>query len=295
MTGAIAPLTDFSLWARGDLLVIVLLILGAILLTRLADWARGRMMERIDARPGASGELVRSEAAKHRHVVAQVLTWSVLAVIYVVTAVLVVQRLGVPLAGLVAPAALISAAVGFGLQRFVQDIGAGFFLTGERQYGFGNVVRISVAGVPEPAFGTVEEVTLRVTRIRSLSGEVIITPNGQIVQVTNLSRDWARAVIDVPVPSSVDVSHATDVLQRVGEEAYASEHLRKMMLDQPTVMGVERIEVDTFSMRMVARTLPGMQFDVGREIRARVAAAFRAEGIIVSAELDTAHASGNAS
>ena len=295
MTSAIAPLTDFNLWARGDLLVIILLILGAVLLTRLADWARGRIMARIDARAADSDELVRSEAAKHRHVVAQVVTWSVLAVIYVVTAVLVVQRLGVPTAGLVAPAALISAALGFGLQRFVQDIGAGFFLTGERQYGFGDVVRISVAGVGEPAVGTVEEVTLRVTRIRSVSGEVIITPNGQIVQVTNLSRDWARAVIDVPVPSSVDVSHATDVLQRVGHEAYADERLRAMMLDQPTVMGVERIEVDTFAVRMVARTLPGLQFDVGREIRARVASAFRREGIIVAAELDTGRPTGTTS
>ena len=133
-------------------------------------------MERIDARPGASGELVRSEAAKRRHVVAQNLTWSVLPVIDVVTAVLAVQRLGVPLDGLGAPAALISAAVGFGLQRFVQDIGAGFFLTGERQYGFGNVVRISIASMPGPAFGTVEEVTLRVTRIRSLSGEGTTRP-----------------------------------------------------------------------------------------------------------------------
>jgi small conductance mechanosensitive channel len=295
LTSAIAPLTDFSRWARGDLLVIILLILGALLLTRLADWARGRIMARIDARAADSDELVRSEAAKHRHVVAQVVTWSVLAVIYVVTAVLVVQRLGVPTAGLVAPAALISAALGFGLQRFVQDIGAGFFLTGERQYGFGDVVRISVAGVPEPAVGTVEEVTLRVTRIRSVSGEVIITPNGQIVQVTNLSRDWARAVVDVPVPSSVDVSHATEVLQRVGQEAYADERLRAMMLDQPTVMGVERIEVDTFAVRMVARTLPGLQFDVGREIRARVASAFRREGIIVAAELDTGRPTGTAS
>jgi len=295
LTSAIAPLTDFSRWARGDLLVIILLILGALLLTRLADWARGRIMARIDARAADSDELVRSEAAKHRHVVAQVVTWSVLAVVYVVTAVLVVQRLGVPLAGLVAPAALISAALGFGLQRFVQDIGAGFFLTGERQYGFGDVVRISVAGVPEPAVGTVEEVTLRVTRIRSVSGEVIITPNGQIVQVTNLSRDWARAVIDVPVPSSIEVSHATEVLQRVGQEAYADERLRAMMLDQPTVMGVERIEVDTFAVRMVARTLPGLQFDVGREIRARVASAFRREGIIVAAELNTGRPTGTAS
>ena len=295
MTGAIAPLSDFSLWARGDLLVIILLVLGAILLTRLADWARGRIMQRIDTRFTLTEELVRSEAAKHRHVVAQVLTWSVVAVIYVVTAVLVVQRLGVPLAGLVAPAALISAALGFGLQRFVQDIGAGFFITGERQYGYGDVVRISVNGVSQPAVGTVEEVTLRVTRIRSVSGEVIITPNGQIAQVTNLSRDWARAVIDVPVPSSVDVGHATEVLQRVGRDAYADDRLRKMMLDEPTVMGVERIEVDAFSVRMVARTLPGMQFDVGREIRARVASAFRREGIIVSAELDTGRATGSTS
>jgi moderate conductance mechanosensitive channel len=149
--------------------------------------------------------------------------------------------------------------------------------------------------VPEPAVGTVEDVTLRVTRIRSVSGEVITTPNGQITQVTNLSRDWARAVIDVPVPAAIEVSRVTDVLKRVGEEAWNDDGLRKMMLDPPTVMGVERIEVDTFSVRMVARTLPGMQFDVGRELRARVASAFRYEGINVPAELDTGRPTGVAS
>ena len=295
MTGAIAPLTEFSGWARGDLLVIVLLVLGAILLTRLANWVRGRIISQIDAHVIEADELVRSEAAKHRQVVAQVVTWGVLAVMYVVTAVLVVQRLGVPLAGLVAPAALLSAALGFGLQRFVQDIGAGLFITGERQYGFGDVVRIEVANISEPATGTVEDVTLRVTRLRSVSGEVITTPNGQIVRVTNLSRDWARAVLDVPVPSSVDVSHVTDILRRVGQHAYDDDRLRKLMLDPPTVMGVERIEVDTFLVRVVARTLPGAQFEVGRELRARVASAFRYEGINVSADLETGRATGGAS
>ena len=294
MTGAIAPLTDLSNWARGNGLVIVLLVLGAILLTRFAQWARDRFLARIDARAIEADELVRSEAAKHRHVVAQVVTWTALAVIYVVAAVLIVQNMGVPLAGLVAPAALISAALGFGLQRFVQDIGAGLFITGERQYGFGDVIQIAVGGGTPPVTGTVEDVTLRVTRLRTLSGEVITTPNGQIIQVTNLSRDWARVVLDVPVPSAVDVSHVTDILKRVGEEAYNDDRLRKMMLDPPTVMGVERIEVDTFSVRMVARTLPGMQFDVGRQLRARVALAFRYEGINVSADLDTGRATGGA-
>ena len=295
MTGAIAPLDDLDMWARGDLLQIVLLVLGTILLTRLAEWVRDRTVAHIDAAARETDELVRSEAAKHRHVVAEVVTWAVLAVMYVVSGVLVVQRLGVPLAGLVAPAALLSAALGFGLQRFVQDIGAGFFITAEHQYGFGDVVRISVTGVSEPAQGTVEDVTLRVTRIRSVSGEVITTPNGQITQVTNLSRDWARAVIDVPVPAAVEVSRVTDVLKQVGDEAWHDDRLHKIMLDPPTVMGVERIEVDTFSVRMVARTLPGMQFEVGRELRARVASAFRQEGINVSADLDTGRATGGAS
>ena len=295
MTGAIAPLNDVSQWARGDLLEIVLLVLGAILLTRLAVWLRDKIMALINARASEADELVRSEAAKHRVIVAQVVTWSALAVIYVVTAVLVVERLGVPLAGLVAPAALLSAALGFGLQRFVQDIGAGFFITGERQYGFGDVVTIAASGVGQPVTGTVEDVTLRVTRLRTVSGEVITTPNGQIIQVTNLSRDWARAVIDVPVPSAVDVNRVTELLRRVGEEAYSDDRLRKMMLDPPTVMGVEKIEVDTFSVRMVARTLPGIQFEVGRELRARVALAFRREGINVGAELDTGSATGGAS
>ena len=303
MTGAIAPLADtsqwvpadVSRWVRGDLLVIVLLVLGAVLLTRLANWLRDRIMARINARAIETDELVRSEAAKHRQVMAQVVTWSALAVIYVVAGIGIVARLGVPLAGLVAPAALLSAALGFGLQRFVQDIGAGFFITGERQYGFGDVITIATAGVGQPVTGTVEDVTLRVTRLRSVSGEVITTPNGQIIQVTNLSRDWARAVIDVPVPAAVDVNRVTDILRRVGEEAYSDDRLRKMMLDPPTVMGVEKIEVDTFSVRMVARTLPGIQFEVGRELRARVALAFRREGINVAAELDAGRATGGAS
>jgi moderate conductance mechanosensitive channel len=297
VTGAyrIAPLTDFSGWARGDLLEIVLLVLGAVLLTRFAQWLRDKITKQIDDRANDSDELAASEAAKYRHVFAQVVTWAVLAVVYVVTAVLIVQRLGVPLAGLVAPAALLSAALGFGLQRFVQDIAAGFFITGERQYGFGDVIRIAVTGVTEQVTGTVEDVTLRVTRLRSVSGEVITTSNGQIVQVTNLSRDWARAVIDVPVPATVDVSHVTDVLRQVGDDAYSDDDLRRMMLDPPSVMGVEKIEVDTFSVRMVARTLPGKQFEVGRELRARVASALRREGILVAAELDTGRSTGGAS
>jgi small conductance mechanosensitive channel len=284
----LTPLNDVGLWARTNGLQIVLLVTGAVLLTRLANWLGARITEHIDELNKGDDVLVRSEAAKHRHALAQVITWVSLVVIYCLTAVLVVQRFGIPITGFVAPATIAGVALGFGAQRVVQDILAGFFIISERQYGFGDVIRINVLGVGTPVVGTVEEVTLRITQIRSLDGEVITTSNGQIVQVTNLSRDWARSVVDVPLPATVAIDRATEVLKQVGAAAFADEHLRPLLLDEPSVMGVESIDVDQFKLRVVARTLPGRQFEVGRNLRARITTAFASAGVTVSTQLGSA-------
>jgi moderate conductance mechanosensitive channel len=279
-------LNEISMWARGRGLEIVLLIVGAILLTRLISWLRDKITGRIDANAQETDALVRSEAAKHRHALAQVITWATIVVIYSATAVLVAERLGIPLTSLVAPAAVVAVALGFGAQRIVQDLLAGFFIITERQYGFGDLVRLSVPSVAG-AIGTVEDVTLRVTTVRTADGEVIITPNGQIGQVTNLSRGWARAVLDVPVPATVDVNRVSDLLHQIGEEAYAEPELRQLLLDPPAVMGVQSIDMTQFQVRMVARTLPGKQFDVSRILRARVAAGLLREGISLPTSVET--------
>ncbi|MEX5713354.1 mechanosensitive ion channel family protein [Parafrankia sp. FMc6] len=288
MIAAAAPLTDISEWARGRGLEIVMIVIAAVLLTRFATWVGARVERRIDQRSSQSDGVVRSEATKHRHAVVQVLTWVSLALVYCVAVVLVFQRLGVPLTGIVAPATVVGVALGFGAQRVVQDVLAGFFLVTERQYGFGDLVRLVVQGAPSAITGTVEEVTLRITSVRTSNGEVVITPNGQIVQVVNLSRDWARAVVDVPIPTSVDVTTVSDVLTRVGTEAYADDALHDLLLDAPTVMGVESIDLDQFKIRVVARTLPGKQFEVGRALRAKITVALLRAGIHVPTDLDTA-------
>ena len=285
---AVTPLTDVGVWARSSGLEIVLFVLGAILLARFVRWLSTRVTERIVVRGTETDELVRSEAAKHRQALAQVITWTLLVLIYGATAILVVQRLNVPLTGFVAPATVAGVALGFGAQRVVQDLLAGFFLIAERQYGFGDLIRISVIGVTTPVLGTVEDVSLRITTVRSVNGEVVITPNGQIVQVTNLSRDWARAVIDVPVPVTADVSRVSEILRQVGMDAFDDEELHPLLLDAPSVMGVESIEVDQFKIRMVARTLPGKQFEVGRALRVRITRTFLHEGINLQTHLDTA-------
>jgi small conductance mechanosensitive channel len=268
-------------WLAGPGLEAVLIIIGSVLLARLAAWVGGKITDRIDARATGGDALVRSEAAKHRHSLTQVLTWSAIVLIYAIAIFFVLDRLGVPVTGLVAPATVLGVGLGFGAQRIVADVLAGFFIITERQYGFGDVVAISVPGADKPAEGTVEDVTLRVTRVRSANGEVVTVPNGQIVKVVNLSRDWARAVIDVPVPANADVNHVNELLREVGRRAFADPSLRPLLLDPPSVMGVETLGLDQVNVRLVARTLPGKQFEVGRALRARIVQAFREEGMHV--------------
>lgn len=262
-------------------------MLGAVIIARFVSWVGNRITRNIDEKYQESDDLVRSEASKHRHSVAQVVRWVVITFVYIVATLKVFDYLQLPIGSLVAPATVLGAALGFGAQRIVQDILAGFFIITERQYGFGDTVQISVTGSSQDAVGTIENVTLRVTRLRNSAGEVIIVPNGQINKAINLSKDWARAVIDVPVPVTADISEVNEILHDVGVAAYKDGKLRELLLDEPSVMGVESLEVDQVSIRVVARTLPGKQFQVGRALRARIAAALRRKGITVTPQLDT--------
>ncbi|MDR3663585.1 MAG: mechanosensitive ion channel family protein [Mycobacterium sp.] len=258
---------------------IVMLVIAAMLITRLVTWVTHRITARIDERFQESDALVRSETTKHRQAVASVISWVTVALVAVIVLVDITEILGVPIGSLVAPAAVLGAALGFGAQRIVQDLLAGFFIITEKQYGFGDLVALTVSGINTPAEGTVEDVTLRVTKLRSSDGEVYTIPNGQIAKTVNLSKDWARAVVDIPVPTTADLGKVNNVLNRVCESAMEDLELRALLLDKPQLMGVESIELDTVNLRMVARTLPGKQFEVGRRLRVMVVAGLGRVGI----------------
>ncbi|AQT78665.1 mechanosensitive ion channel protein MscS [Mycolicibacterium litorale] len=263
-------------WLRTKGIHILLVILAALLITRLINWLAGRIARRLDR----GHALVRSESVKHRRAVASVISSVSIALLYVLVAVDIIDTLGLPVGSLVAPAAVIGAALGFGAQRVVQDLLSGFFIITEKQYGFGDLVSLTVTGSAKDAQGTVEDVTLRVTKLRSGDGEVFTIPNGQIVKSLNLSKDWARAVVDIPVPTSADLNKVNEVLHEVAASAMDDSRLNQLLLDEPALMGVESIEVDTVNLRMVARTLPGKQFEVGRLLRAMVLRALRQAGIV---------------
>jgi small-conductance mechanosensitive channel len=278
-------LHDLSQWLLTKGLHIVLVVVFAIIVTRVIRWTAGRISRRL-TRGDERDVSVRSETVKHGQAVASVISSVAIALLYVVVAVDIANQLGLPLGSLVAPAAVLGAALGFGAQRIVQDLLSGFFLITEKQYGFGDLVELSVTA-GGTAVGTVEDVTLRVTKLRTSDGEMYTVPNGQIVKSLNMSKDWARAVVDVPVPTSADLSQVNDVLGGVAKAAMQSDGLPDLLLDEPSLMGIESIEVDTVNLRMVARTLPGKQFEVGRRLRSLIVTSFRRAGIATSGAVST--------
>jgi len=268
--------SQFGHWIATNGLHIVLVVVGAWIATRVIR----SIADKISRRLAVESELeVRSESGKHRQAVASVISSVAVAVLYVVVAVDILNTLGLPIGSLVAPAAVLGAALGFGAQRIVQDLLSGFFVITEKQYGFGDLVQLTITGSAVDARGTVEDVTLRVTKLRTGDGEMYTVPNGQIVKSLNLSKDWARAVIDIPVPASADLNRVNEVLREVSASALKDDTLTALLLDEPSIMGVESIGVDTIKLQMVARTLPGKQFDVGRRLRVLVVSGLRHAGI----------------
>jgi small conductance mechanosensitive channel len=262
---------------------IVMLLIAAVLAVRFVTWVADQVTRQLDVGFAESDSLVRSEATKHRQAVASVIRWVSIVLIAIWVIVQIADVLQFSVSGLIAPATVLGAALGFGAQQVVRDLLAGFFIIVEKQYGFGDLVTLTIGSATE-ASGTVENVTLRVTRLRSPDGEVLTIPNGQIVKATNLSKDWARAVVDIPVSTSADLNQVNEVLHQECDRALENPVLGELLLDAPTVMGVESIQVDTVTLRMVARTLPGKQFEVGRQLRILVIRALARVGIVTSAD-----------
>jgi small conductance mechanosensitive channel len=269
-------------WIIDRGLRVAMVLIAAVLVARFVSWVTGRIIRRIDERFAESDELVRSEATKYHRSVTSLIQWSSYCLLGIWVLVQISEILRFSVGGLIAPAAVLGAALGFGAQQLVKDLLSGVFIIAEKQYSFGDLVTLTIAGSMTDASGIVERLTLRVTRLRSPNGEMLTVPNGQIVKSVNQSRDWARAVVDIPVSVTANLNQVNEVLHQVCDNAREDPLLKDLLLDAPTVMGVEKIEVDTVTLRLVARTLPGKQFEATRQLRLLVVRALAHIGIVTA-------------
>lgn len=184
-------------------------------------------------------------------------------VIFTLAGLMVLAELGLPLGPLVAGAGIGGVALGFGAQSLVKDFLSGIFMIVEDQYGVGDWVDLGEVS------GSVEEVTLRVTRIRDWQGTVWFVRNGEILRVGNLSQGWAMAIVDFPLAYDADPSEAIPILTRVAEEAYAEPEWADVLLETPNVVGVESMTPGVVQLRILGKTKANQQWGIQRELRKR--------------------------
>lgn len=199
----------------------------------------------------------------------------VTVVIFSIVGFMVIAQLGYNIAPLIASAGILGVALGFGAQSVVKDFLSGIFLILEDQYGVGDTVDLGVGG----ASGTVEAVGLRVTRVRDVNGTVWYVRNGELLAVGNMSQNWARTVLDIPVAFSEDLARVREILREVAHDVWEDPTYRPEILEEPEVWGVERWDPDGVVVRVVVKTAPQQQWMVARELRERIKDRFDAEGI----------------
>jgi len=196
-------------------------------------------------------------------------------VIWVIAGLIILGEFEVNLAPLLAGAGVAGVALGFGAQYIVRDLLSGIFILMEDQYGVGDVVDLG------EATGVVEEVSLRVTRLRDVRGTVWYVPNGQIARVGNQSQFWARVILDIGVAYDTDVEAASCLIKRVADEVWHASHDDAHVLEEPSIWGVEDLGADAVVIRLAVKTRPGEQWAVARHIRAGVKTAFDEAGIVI--------------
>jgi moderate conductance mechanosensitive channel len=278
---------SFWSWFTGVPLQIILTIAAALvvrwLLHRLIDrvvaTTTSESARRLAAAQGRAGRaLAEATGIAHERYVQRtrtmgaVLRSAVTLIVAVVAALTVMALLEIPLGPLLASAGIGGVALGFGAQSLVKDYLSGIFMTIEDQFGVGDVV--DTGGV----VGTVEDVSLRVTRLRDGDGVVWYVRNGEILRVGNKSQGWSLATVDVPLPDEEDVEHVMAVLTDAVHGLSADETWAPRLLDEPTVARVEAVG-GAVTVRVSTRCAPAENPALQRALRERVSAAFEAAGM----------------
>lgn len=265
----VGRLLDLATRAIGPAVqILVIIALSMLLLRLLRSTVRGtvsRFMERADTPP--------RELASKATTLANIIESAGRMMIIIVAGMMVLSKLGVNIAPLLASAGIAGIAIGLGAQSLIKDLIGGFFILFEDQYGVGDVIQIG--GVS----GVVEQLSLRRTGLRSLDGSFIVVPNGDIRTVTNMTKEWSRALVDVAVPYDADLDQVIDILQGIVARLDEDPVVGDAVLAPGEITGVEALEASQVKVRILVKTRPMEQWRVQRELRRRIKEAFSEAGI----------------
>ena len=249
-------------WLKDHGIKIVIIILLAIVVDRLidryADKAIGRFVVRKQKNRDAR------EIKERAKTLSNVFNTTSTLVLSVIVLLMILPEVGIEIAPLLAGAGIIGLAIGFGSQNLVRDFLSGLFIIIEDQYGIGDVVKIGDKS------GVVESLNLRRTVLRDLDGIQHHIPNSEIKVSSNLTKDWSRINLDVPVSPNADLDEVTKLLNKIGQELYQDSEYRDFFLEAPTVLGLDKFEGSVIVFKILGKTKSLRQWDLTRELRKRI-------------------------
>ena len=256
-------------WLTTSGIKVLGILIALVILSQMSKW----IVKWLEKFIPEKDPLQAAEAKKRVHTLGKILRHTLIMVISFIALLMILGELGIQLGPLIATAGIGAVAIGFGAQSLVKDVISGFFIILENQYRIGDA--IEVAGVS----GLVESVSLRRTVLRDLEGRVHTIPNGEIKIVSNLSKEWARSVLDVGISYREDLDRVIDLLKQIGRDLAAEEPWKGAILEPLQILGVEQFGESQLLIRMIVKTIPLKQWEVGRELRRRIKNRFDEKGI----------------
>jgi small conductance mechanosensitive channel len=247
---------------------IIFYLAGGYIVLKLIDSGLKRLPMILPHNDVLGGDRLEQRTLTLRYIIRSV---SKGALIVIIVLQVIFELFGKDITPLLTGAGIAGLAIGFGAQSLVKDVISGFFILFEDQFGVGDVVKIG------EFTGVVERMSLRATVLRNLEGQVYVVPNGNIPNVTVMTKEWARAVLDITVTHDEGLAKVFEALQRVGHRL--AQDWPDRVLEQPTTLGVEKIEDRGITVRCVVKTPPFKNADVLREWKRRVIEEFDRSGI----------------
>lgn len=262
-------LLDFASLAASRVAAILLIVVITFLILRVLrstvqKFVR-KVLERRDEPP--------RDLTQKAQTLANVIESTGRLIILIIASMMVLTNLGLDIGPLIASAGIAGLAIGLGAQSLIKDMVNGFLILFENQYAVGDFVKI------DPVTGTVEELNLRRTVLRSMNGAAIVIPNGQVMIVENLSKGWSRAVIEVNLAPHADDDHVMAILHDVFDNIQEDEELGPKIVEAPTILGLSAITINQITYRILVKTLPLEQWVVERTLRRRLRERLMAENV----------------
>ncbi|MGM0396426.1 MAG: mechanosensitive ion channel family protein [Bacillota bacterium] len=255
--------SDGNLNLFGKFITIILIFIGMIIIVKLANRIIGRTLTNKSFSKFQISD-------RRRDTLTSILKKVVKYTLFFIGIVMALEILNINTASIIATAGIGGLAIGFGAQSLVKDIITGFFILLEDQYAVGDYVQI------DSKEGLVEELGIRVTKIRDFTGELHIIPNSTITVVTNRTRGAMRALVDMSIAFEADIDRAIQVMERISTEIAES---NDNVIEGPTVLGVASFGSSDVVIRAIAKTKPMEQWAIEREMRKKYKQAFDQQGI----------------